>query len=141
MIISQNIIKCMVLQLNKLESPSPVMLWAKLRWNRPNGSWGEEMWNVKSLQLRGRYVKCEKFTTTDYGQISLRKARLSLQPRWAKSKTLDCPMNDKRFTKRDQLELTYSVTILIIRVCWGGGDKMEMESAHNFLFPSRKFYS
>lgn len=67
--------------------------------------------NVKCEKFTTERKKCEKFTTTDYGQISLRKARLSLQPRWAKSKTLDCPMSDKRITKRDQLD--WLVNILV----------------------------
>lgn len=61
-------------------------------------------------------------------------------------------MSDKRITKRDQLDWLVNILVNLTDVLshnsyyprvlgGGGGDKMEMESAHNFLFPSRKFYS
>lgn len=61
-------------------------------------------------------------------------------------------MSDKRITKRDQLDWLVNILVNLTDVLShnsyyprvlgrGGGDKMEMESAHNFLFPSRKFYS
>ena len=55
----------------------PRMLCAKFGWNWPSGS-GEEDENVKSLRKRRRT------TTTDNGQILIRKAHLSLWLRWAK---------------------------------------------------------
>ena len=66
----------MVLNLNKLESPSPkdafLQVWLKLAW------W---FW-------RGRW-KCKKFTkkttTMDNIQIVIRRAHASLQLRWAKN--------------------------------------------------------
>ena len=61
--------KDVALHLNKLESPSPMMLCAKFCWNWPSSPREEDGW------------KCEKFTD---GQMT-RKVRLSFQLMRAKS--------------------------------------------------------
>ena len=71
------------LHLNKLESPLPkdalCQVWLKL---------AQRFWR--------RRWKCEKFTTTttttDNGQILIRKAHLSLRLRWAKKDTENQPL-------------------------------------------------
>ena len=71
-----------VLHLKNMNPLYPRMICAKFDWNWPSGSgW-----------------KCEKFTTTmptttttDNGQISIRKAHVSLRLRWAKSNNLNAP--------------------------------------------------
>ena len=52
------------------------ILCAKFGWNWPCGSWEDKI--VKSLQQKTTTA------TTDDGQISIRKAPLSIQLRWAK---------------------------------------------------------
>ena len=74
--------KGVVLYLKNMNPLYPRMICAKFDWNWPSGSGS----------------KCEKFTTktstttmTDNGQISIRKAHVSLRLRWAKSNNINAP--------------------------------------------------
>ena len=65
-----------------LNTLHPRMFWSKFGWNKPSGS-GEE--NVK---WKFTTTTTTTTTTTDNGQISIRKAHLSLRPRWTNNKFL-----------------------------------------------------
>lgn len=78
--ISSTILNYLPFIWTNLNSFHPVVLYVKLSWNRPSGSWKED----ENMKFTTTTTPTTTPTTTDNGQILIRKAHLSILLRWTK---------------------------------------------------------